>query len=357
MKKLLDEYNDLKPAKVGEIVEGEVIGKGRSALFLDLGKIGVGKIYGMEFKRCKEELKDLSEGDKVFSKIISVDGEEDFIELSVSEATKEITFDRLKGNKEEGETITIKVLGANKGGLVTNISGIPAFLPVSQLSSENYPKVEGGDKSKILRRLQEFVGEEMEVKVLDLFPKKNQIILSEKAKNMDKVKEMLEEYEVGDVVEGEITGITEFGAFIRFPLDEEKEGYRKLEGLIHISELDWQIIEDPANIVDIGEKVKAQIVDISDGKVSLSLKALKEDPWKGAEMKYQKGDIVEGEVTKINPFGAFIQVEDKIQALCHVSEFEDKRMEEVLEVGKKYPFEVLSVSEEEHKMSLRPIEV
>ncbi len=353
MKKLLEENDMLRPPKVGEIIEGAVIGKGRAAIFLDLGPIGTGKIYGREFFQAKEELKGLDIGDKIFSKITGLDTEDGFIELSVSKASRELTFSRLKEKKEKGEMITIKVLGANKGGLMAEISGISAFLPVSQLSSEHYPKVEGGDKTKILKELQQFVSKEMEVKVLDLFPKKEQIILSEKAKDIDRIKGLLQNYKVGDVVEGEITGITDFGAFIKFPLEGEEA--ERLEGLIHISELDWKIIEDPSEVVSVGEHVKAQVVDISDNKVSLSLKAMKKDPWENIRDDYQKGQVITGKVTKLNPFGAFIQVSDKIQALCHVSEFENEKMEEALEIDKEYKFEILSIDEQEHKMSLRMV--
>ena len=216
-------------------------------------------------------------------------------------------------------------MGANKGGLLTEVSGIPAFLPLSQLIPANYPKVEGGNKLKILNELQKFIGKEMEVKIFDLDPKEEKLILSEKAKEAEKIRESLKNYKVGDAVEGEITGIVDFGVFIRFPASG-KTGRRggapeKLDGLIHISELDWQLIENPSEIVKVGQTVKAKIVDIADDKVSLSLKALKKDPWEGIEKKYKKGDIVNGKVTKFNPFGAFVQISPRIQGLCHISEF------------------------------------
>lgn len=257
----------IKPPKVGEIVEGKVIGKGRSAVFLDLGIIGTGIIYGKEFYEAKKELKNLKIGDKIFTKIINLENEQGYIELSVSGASKEITFETLKEKKEKREKIRVKILGANKGGLLARVSGLPAFLPVSQLSNEHYPKVEGGETTKILRELQKFIGKEMEVKILDLSPKDGQVILSERAVVSDKLKERLKNYKVGDVVEGEISGITGFGAFLKFG--------QGLEGLIHISELDWKNIEDPTKIVKVGDKIQAKIIDISGQKVSLSLKRLK----------------------------------------------------------------------------------
>ena len=358
MKDLLRK-NNLKPLKLGDIIEGEVVGTGRSAVFLDLGPIGTGKIYGREFYEAKEKLKRLKKGDKIFAKVIDLENEEGFVDLSISKASKELSFETLKEKKEKGELIKVKILGANKGGLVTELSSIPAFLPVSQLSSEHYPKVEGGEKLKILKELQKFIGEEMEVKILDLSPQREQIILSEKEKDLERMKEMLKKYKVGDKVEGEIAGVTDFGAFIKFSLPTKsskkklKSQKEQLEGLIHISELDWKIINDPSEIVKTGDKVKAKIIDISNDKVSLSLKALKKDPWEGIEKKHKKGDIITGKITKLNPFGAFVELSKKIQGLCHISEFEGARMEDALRVGKEYKFQILLIDEKEHRMSLR----
>jgi len=347
MKEILEKNNLLKPPQVGRIIEGKIINKGRSAIYLDLGALGTGIIYGKEYQEAKDELKKLKKGDAVFAKIIDLENEDGYIELSLSQASNELTWEWLQERKDKNETIEVKILGANKGGLLAEVSGIPGFLPVSQLMPEHYPRVEKGETSKILQELQKFVGKDLEVKIFDLDPKQEKLILSEKAKENEKIKEILKGYKVGDVVTGEITGITDFGVFIKF-------GDKGLEGLIHISELDWQLIEDPADIVKVGEKVKAKIISIVDDKVSLSLKALKKDPWAGIEEKYKKGDMVEGKVTKFNPFGAFIQLTPKVQGLCHISEFGTKtKMEEKLKIGKKYNFQILSIEPKEHRMSLK----
>ena len=334
----------LKPPRVGDIVEGKIIGKERGALFLDLGAIGTGIIYGKEFYEEKEKLKHLKTGDKIFAKITDSKNEKGFIELSLSGASRELAFDLLRQKKEKDEVFKVKILGANKGGLISEVSGISAFLPVSQLSSEHYPRVEGGKTIKILQELQKFVGQELPVKILDFSQKDEQIILSEKATILDKKRETLKKYQIGDVVEGEITGVTDFGAFMKFD---------DLEGLIHISELDWKIIEDPTEIVKVGDRLKAKIIEIQNERVSLSLKALKKDPWEGIEKNYQKGDIITGKVTKLNPFGAFVQITPEIQGLCHISEFGNEKMEDVLKVGKEYKFQILLIDEKEHKMSLK----
>jgi len=343
MKDILEKNDLLKPLRVGDVVEGKIVGKGRAALFLDLGVFGTGTIYGKEFYEAKEKLKELKIGDKVFVKIIDLENEEGYIELSLSGASREMAFEVIRQKKEKGENLLVKILGANKGGLVAEVSDIPAFLPVSQLSPEHYPRVEGADKTKILRELQKFIGATLEVKILDFSQKDEQIILSERAKILETKKEILKNYEVGTIVDGEITGITDFGAFLKFD---------NLEGLIHISELGWRIIEDPTEIVKVGDRVQAKIIEIQNDRVFLSLKALKQDPWQGIEKKYKKGDIVLGKVVKFNPFGAFVQLNPEIQGLCHISEFEGGKMEEALKIGKKYKFQILLVNEKEHKMSL-----
>ena len=349
MKDLLEKNNSIKPVQIGKIVEGKIIGKARSAVFLDLGPMGTGIIYGREFQEIREEIKNLKIGNSLFAKILSLENEDGYIELSLNQASDELTWEKLRQQKDKDEMLTVKISGVNKGGLLAEVFGIPAFLPVSQLLPENYPRVEKGDALKIVGELQKFVGQEMEVKIFDLDPRQEKLILSEKAKENEKIKEILKNYEVGDIVEGEITGLTDFGVFMKFGKEKNE-----LEGLIHISELDWQLIENPADIVKIREKVKAKIINIADNKISLSLKVLKKDPWQEFEKKYDKGDIVEGKVSKFNPYGAFIQITSKIQGLCHISEFGTKaKMEETLKIDEKYKFQILSLNSGEHRMSLK----
>lgn len=332
---------------MGELLEGRILALGKSATYVDLGALGTGIIYGKEFYEAREALKNLKIGDELFAKVIDLENEDGYIELSMAEAGKEISWDELRQKKEADQIIKVKVLGANKGGLLAVAEGIQGFLPVSQLSSEHYPRVEGADKTKILNELQKLIGQELEVKILDLNPKKEVLILSEKATETKKLKEILKKYKVGDEVDGEITGIVDFGAFVKFG--------KELEGLIHISELDWQLIEDPSEIVKVGEKVRAKIIEITDdGRASLSLKALKKDPWKNIEKKYKKSDKIKGKVTKFNPFGAFVEIAPKIQGLVHISEFGNRsRMEESLKIGEKYEFQILQINPKEHRMSLK----
>lgn len=352
MKELLEKNNSMKSPKIGEIVEGKIIGLKKGQVFVDLGAVGAGIIFGKEFNEAKEILRSLKVGDAIFAKVTDLENDDGYFELSLSQAGQELNWEKLKQSKENGELVSVRISGANKGGLLAEISGISGFLPVSQLSPQNYPRVEGGDTGKILKELQKFVGKEMDVKIFDLEPREGKLILSEKAKESEKIREILKNYKIGDVVEGEITGLVDFGAFVKFPVGA-KEG-ENLEGLIHISELDWAIVDNPSTIVKVGDKISAKIIEIKDEKVSLSLKALKTDPWSGIDEKYKKGDVIKGKVTKFNPFGAFVEITPKIQGLCHISEFGTRqKMEESMKIDDIYDFEILEIRPGEHRMSLK----
>lgn len=349
---------------MGSLVEGRVVAKDRSSLFVDLGPQGTGIIYGREFYGVKNIIKNLNIGDKIFAKIVELENDDGYRELSLMDATKEMGWKKLEAMKERDEVVKVKITGVNKGGLLTDIDGMPAFLPVSQLSAENYPRITDSDKQKILKELQKFIGKTLEVKILDLLAGENKLILSEKAKSEQILKKVLENYKEGDIIEGQITGVANFGVFIKFPLSSIKSSSEEgtsedklengLEGLIHISELDWQLVQNPAEIVSVGDIVKAQIIDIKNNQVFLSLKRLKENPWEEVEKKYKKEDVVNGKVISFSTFGAFIEVLPQIRGLCHLSEFSSqKEMEESLKIDKNYNFEILSIEPKEHRMSLK----
>lgn len=241
------------PPKIGEIVKGRVVGTGRSSLFLDLGAQGIGIIYGAEFYKARDTLKGLKIGEEISAKVINLENEEGYRELSVVDASKEIAWKELKELEEKNQSFEVKIKKANKGGLISKVKGFMAFLPVSQLAPQHYPKVKDGDITEIARALQKFIGKTLKVKIIDLDLKKNKLILSEKANEVEK--EVLGDYKVGDIVEGEVTGITNFGAFIKL-----EEG---LEGLLK------EKVED---VLKVGQKVKAKVIEITDNRVYLSLK-------------------------------------------------------------------------------------
>jgi len=253
------------PPKIGEIVEGTIIASEANTLFLDLGPKGVGIIYGRALYESKDILKSLKVGEKILAKITNLENEDGYRELSPKDASKELSWDELKRRKEEEESFEIKISGANKGGLLAQIMGVSAFLPTSQLAPEHYPRVEGGESLKIIKELQKFVGQKLKVKLFALDQAEEKIILSEKACMIEQIKEILKKYKIGDVVDGKITGITNFGVFIKF-------GGDGLEGLIHSSEIPEDINKNLSENLKINQKVKAKIIEINNDRIYLSLK-------------------------------------------------------------------------------------
>jgi small subunit ribosomal protein S1 len=361
--------DDFKVPKKGTMIQGKVLTKDGPTLYVDLGPSKVGIVYGREYQRAKDIIKNLKPEDEVLVKVVDEENEDGFIELSIQEAYKEKNWEKIKELKESQEPFKIKVLKVNKGGLISEVSGIPAFLPTSQLASYHYPRIQDGNKSEIFKKLQTFIGKELEVTVFDYDQENQQIILSEFSKENETLKEAIASLRVGDEVVGEISGIVNFGAFLKFtpPIKEdskEKISPPVLEGLIHISEIDWQLIEHPSQVLKVGQVVRAKIIDISQGRISLSMRALKKDPWQELELK--PGDKVIGKVVKFNPFGAFVQLRldeefikkfpttPKIQGLIHISEFgSEEKMKEELEIDKEYEFSVLKINPQKHWMALR----
>lgn len=331
--------------RVGALIEGVVLFKQGPYLYLDLGPYGTGVVYGREYYNARDLIKPLQAGDAVMAKVVEVENEEGYAELSLREVGEDKMWQEAERAMKEKTALELKVFSANKGGLVIYWQGVAGFLPVSQLSAKHYPRVEGGDKTKILSELQKFIDKTLEVVILDIDPKENKLIFSEKNVESEELKEALSRYTVGDVVEGEVTGVVHFGIFIKI-----EEG---LEGLAHISELDWGLVEDPAKLFGVGDHVKAKIINTEGGKISLSIKALKPDPWQEFAEEYKKGDILQGAVTKISRFGVFVEVYKALSGLVHISEFaSEKEMRDALEVGKTYHFQILLLNPNERKLSL-----
>lgn len=265
---LKEKQNAIRPVSEGDVIQGEIINFGRSSVFVDLGPQGTGIIYGREFYEVKSAFKKLKVGNQITGEIVSVENEDGYRELSIKRAIYQKVWEELKTRKEEGKGLEVKIFGANRGGLLTKIHDLPAFIPASQLATEHFPRVENANKSKILSKLEELIGQTLTVQILDINLKEEKIILSEKLEELEKTKSALSQYKTGDTVQGKITGLADFGAFMSF-------GSPPLEGLIHVSELDWGLVKDPAEVVKVGQKIKAKIIDISRNRVSLSLKELK----------------------------------------------------------------------------------
>lgn len=332
---------------VGEIVEGTVITAGKQEVLVDIDGLGVGVVRGLEAHDESGEFSDLEPGARVSATVLELDNERGELELSFRFAGHQKAWGNLKLLSESGEMVTAKVTDANKGGLMVRVGNVAGFLPVSQLSAEHYPRVEGGDKSRILTALKGFVGQDLAVRILDVDDVASKLIVSEKAAVEEQRRSALAEYEVGQTVKGKVSGVVDFGIFVEFG-----EG---LEGLAHISELAWRRLDHPKELFSIGQPVEAKIIGLEGTRISLSLKALQEDPWLKAAERYTVGQAVKGTVLKINPFGAFVELDPEIHGLCHISELglpADATPEGSYPVGTAHEFRVISLEPESHRLGL-----
>ncbi|KKW37734.1 hypothetical protein A2852_01225 [Candidatus Adlerbacteria bacterium RIFCSPHIGHO2_01_FULL_54_23] len=333
-----------EPPKEGDIVEGKVLALDRAKLYIDLPPWGTGVIYGREYLNAREVIKRTNIGDVVAAKVIGTD-KEGYIELSLKEARQALLWAEAEEAVKTKAQFELAVKEANKGGLILEWQGLQGFLPASQLKPEHYPRIPDGDKDKILEELRKLVGEKFVVTMIGATPKEGKLIFSEKGQDDKEKRELIANYSVGDTVEGEVTGMVDFGVFVKL-----EEG---LEGLVHISEIDWGLVDDPRHFFKVGDRAKVKIIDIKEGKISLSVKQLKENPWLTAAGKYNKGDKVEGVVIKFNKHGALASIEEGIAGLVHISEFgTEEKLRSTLELGKRYPFVISLFEPKDMRMAL-----
>ncbi len=332
--------------KVGDVVHGKVVSASRREVRLDIDGFGAGVIRGRELFAESSVYADLVAGDDVEATVIEQENENGELELSFRFAGQKKAWEEIATNFTSGEPVAAKVLEANKGGLIVRIGHVNGFLPVSQLAPDNYPRVTGGDKNRILEKLKSLVGMDLQVRILDVNEADEKLIVSEKAVWEDRQKNVIAKYKVGDAIEGEVTALADFGAFVKFDA---------LEGLVHISEIAWQRIDHPRDLLKVGSTVKAEIIGIEGSKIFLSMKKLTRDPWQNVAEKYKVGETVEGTVLKVNPFGFFVELDPEIHGLAHVSELSDKPVTDVNTIAKpgdKMKFKVISIEAAEHRLGL-----
>jgi len=333
--------------KIGDVIKGKVISASRAEVQLDIDGIKTGVVRGRELYNESEEYGHLKLDDVVEATIIELENENGQFELSFRYAGQQRAWDNLKELLKKGEVIPVKILDANKGGLMVKIGHITGFLPVSQLIPEHYPRVEGGDKNKILEFLKKLTNQILKVKVIDADEKEDKLIVSEKAAWEEAQEKVVSKYKVGDKIKGKVTAVTDFGVFVEFD--------NKMEGLVHISELAWQRIDDPKDFIKVGDIVEAEIINIEGTKIFLSMKKLKQDPWKDVAQKYKIGDLVKGKILKANPFGLFVELDQDIHGLAHISELSDKPIANLSEIGKPgdvLKFKIISIDPQNHRLGL-----
>lgn len=340
--------------KVEDVIEGSVLAIDKSAVYVSVAPYGTGIIYGYEFIQAKDVIKKLNVGDTVTAKVTELENKAGYIELSLKEAKQALVWADAEEAVRMKKVLSLTVKEANRGGLIIEWNGLQGFLPSSQLRSENYPKVEDGDKDKITKELKKLVGKKLDVTIIAATPKEGKLIFTEKngggststgTSTYTTPKAPNQKYQVGDEVTGTVSGVVEFGIFVK--LED------RVEGLVHISEISWSLIENPKTIFKIGEKIKAKVIEIKDGKISLSIKALTSNPWTSAGERYKKGDKVSGVVIRFNKHGALVSVEEGVSGLLHVSEFgNEENMKKALSLGKICHCFISNFEPKEEKMIL-----
>ncbi len=331
-----------KKVNTGDTVKGTVLSVKKHEILIDLGQQGVGLVPRREASFARN----LNVGDEVTTSVIEPEMDDGYVLLSLRKAVKDKGWDEIQFKLDNSEIVEVTPFDANRGGLLVEYEGIRGFMPVSQLSAEHYPRVGSSDKDEILQRLNSLVGKSIKARILDANKKENKLIFSEKEAIKDGLAERFAELKLGDKVKGVVTGVVDFGVFVNV------DG---IEGLVHISEISWERVSNPSDYVKVGDIVEAKIIAIDKERLSLSMKQLTEDPWLSEVENLKKGSKVEGTITRITPFGAFVQISPAIEALVHVSELgegSDVDPEKIFTLNERKSFKVLDIDKEGRKISL-----
>ena len=336
------EAETLKQVAQGEVIDGKVLTVRKHEILIDLGPQGIGLVPRREVGYSRA----LNEGDEVTASIVDAELDNGYVLLSLRKAAKDKGWDEVIAKLESGEIIDVTPYDANRGGLLVEYEGVRGFLPVSQLSAEHYPRVGSNDKDEILQRLNVLINQTLKVRILDADRKANKLIFSEKEAVKEGLAARFEKLAVGDSVKGVATGVVDYGIFVNV------EG---IEGLVHISEISWERVNNPSDYVKVGQTIDAKIIAIDKDRLSLSMKQLSEDPWLGEVDQFKAGETVEGTVTRITPFGAFVQISPAVEALVHVSELgegDTADPEKVFTLNERKSFVVLDIEKDNRKISL-----
>ena len=276
---LAEDEKSFKKLTVGDIVEGTVLSVKKHEILVDLGAQGVGMVP----RREASFVRDMEVGEKISASVVEEEMDDGYILLSLRKAVKDKSWDEIQSKLDNAETVMITPFDANRGGLLAEYEGVRGFLPVSQLSAEHYPRVNSSDKEEITQRLNALVNKSIEVRIIDANKRDNKLIFSEKEAVKDGLAKRFAELHIGDTVEGVITGVVDFGVFVNI------EG---IEGLVHISEISWERVNNPSDYVKVGDRIKAKIIAIDKERLSLSMKQLVEDPWLSEVAELKKGSKI-----------------------------------------------------------------
>lgn len=349
MADLLDQYVPSKALRRGEIIDGRVMSKTSEGLLVNIGYKSEGLIPGREMRTLGPEgVEEMGVGDEIIAYVINPEGPDGSSILSIDRARGEQGWRILEKAMEGDETVKGKIIGANRGGAVVEAEGVQGFIPLSQLvgpARELY--VPGGEPPK-----DGFIGMEVEFKIVELNRRRNRAIFSERAalqawKQIQKMR-LVQELNEGEIRRGRVAGISNFGAFVDLG---------GADGLIHISELSWEPIKSPEEVLSVGDEIDVYIlkVDRENLKIALSLRRLKPEPWDEVENKFVVGQTVTGVVTKLANFGAFARIDAGIEGLIHISELSHqviKHPRDVVNEGDELQLKIIRIEPERRRLGL-----
>jgi len=351
MESLLNEQElsvDLPQA--GDIRTGVIASISSSQILVSIGAKSEGVVSGRELDQLSaEERAALQVGQEVHVFVINPEDENGNVVLSLKRAQEQLSWENVEKLLESDNVIDSKIIGFNKGGLIVGVEGLRGFVPSSQISAMRRSQSTGETPEQ---RWQKMIGQPITVRVIEVDRERRRLILSERAASTESrqsIKErVIEELEEGKVYTGRVTSLANFGAFINI---------NGADGLVHLSELSWDHIEHPREVLEVGQEIKVKVINVDRDKkrIGLSVRALQSDPWKSRVEKYSVGQLVEGVITRLTKFGAFARLEGDIEGLIHISEIAEHRIEhpkEVLKEGEVKSLRVIRIDPEQHRIGL-----
>lgn len=351
MEALLNEQDlDIDLPQSGQIRKGTIASIAPSQILISIGAKSEGVVSSRDLEQLTDEERDALEvGKEVYVYVINPEDNNGNVVLSLKRAQEQLSWDSCEKYLADNEVVESKIIGFNKGGLIADVEGLRGFVPSSQVSAMRR-SMSTGDTPE--QRWQKMVGEDITVRVIEVDRERRRLILSEKAasnESRQSIKErVLEELNVGEVYTGRVTSIANFGAFINI---------NGADGLVHLSEISWDHIEHPKEVLEVGQEIDVKVINIDQDKkrIGLSIRVLQDDPWKERLEKYSVGELVEGVITRLTKFGAFARLEGDMEGLIHISEISENRIEhpkEVLKEGDVKSLRVIRIDPEQHRIGL-----
>ena len=336
--------------RAGELITGKVMKRGDYGILVDCaGGAFTGLILAKEVKNLERNGEDLSIGAELEAEMIGADvvSDEGYYVISVAKLKQKDVLQKIVQQKEDDEAFTVIPTEANLGWLIVDLHGLIWFIPLSQLAPLHYPRVEDGDQEKIFELLLELLGQEIKVRIMHFDENGRRVVLSEREALREEKEEIMKKMHVGAEFDGIISGISSYGFFVTIG--------GGLEGLVHISEITYGHVSTIDKRWKVGDPMKVKIIGLDEGKISLSAKRLRPDPWTLIPEKFKVGDVIEGEVVRYVPYGVFIRVFDDINGLVHLSEISTKHYEnpaEALKLGQVVKAKIILIEAHNRKIGL-----